>query len=132
MLPFQRMSPSRRHLPHLRLTAAILVAMLAAIAAGFDADTRASAERARRAELQPALGSLRLVGLLVSLPESAMAAVHAADPAACATASTVCAAAASLVGDDALARAIRRGRLERACGSRVARLLASSLPPPQA
>lgn len=47
------MAPVRRCNPHLRLTAAIIVAMLAALAGGFASD--ASDGRTRRSDLQSAL-----------------------------------------------------------------------------
>lgn len=129
------MSPSpRRHLPPLRLTAAILatftVALFAAVLAGFDDN---AAERARRAELQSSLNALRLVSLPEPLSQRYSAIGREAHSFAAVTpATTVCAAAATLVSDTASARATRRERLDASGAARFARLLASALPPPRA
>ena len=58
VLPSRSVPNARRTIPHLRLTAAILVAMLAALAGGLDSEN--SEQRARRAQLNSAL---RLVSI---------------------------------------------------------------------
>jgi hypothetical protein len=124
-LPCPMPLASRRTLPPLRLTAAILVALFAAVVAGFDGDPT---ERARRAELQASIGALRLV----SLPEGSHAAVRETNLAAVTPATSVCAAAARLASDTPSARAARRERLDASGAARNARLLSSALPPPRA
>lgn len=118
------MSPSVRANPHLRLTAAILVAMLAALAGSLDGD---GVERTRRSEIQTLIGGLRLV----SVPEAA--------PSTCTLAAVIAAtrssglsleSAATHASDRADLRALRRERLDASRASGAALLRTTALPPP--
>jgi hypothetical protein len=118
------MHPSARTNPHLRLTAAILVAMMAALAGSLDAD---GAERARRSEIQTLIGGLRLVSIPEAAPaRSTLAAVIAATRAS----DLVVASAAHTASDRADLRALRRERLDASRASGAALLRTTALPPP--
>lgn len=122
MLPFQSMDLVRRNHPHLRLTAAILVAMLAALAGGLAAD--ASESRARRLELHSAL---RLVA--ADDVEQTSSAPHAR---CLASATDSHAEVAALVASDRSAHRAERALRRTAAHSRAALLRTTALPPPQA
>jgi hypothetical protein len=115
----------RRNNPHLRLTAAILVAVLAALAGGIAADpTGTSDPRSRRLEL----GSvLRLV--VTDEARRAETGVHPPCLACVVTShAKVAAMAASDRSDNRAERALRR----LAAHSRAAQLKTTALPPPLA
>lgn len=105
---------------HLRLTAAILAALIAAMAGGLD-----ETPRGRRGDLPAALGTLRIVvcdGPVASAsPALALGALESAAP--------LCAASTE---PTAAARALRRERLDRSRASGAALLRTTSLPPPLA
>ena len=109
------MARLRQPNPHLRLTAAILVAVLAALAGGFSAD--GAEPRARRAELQSALR-------FVMERDDACTAARAAARSLHANAVDARRAHAATVASD------RSG--VRAEHDRAARLKTTSLPPPLA
>jgi len=118
------MRVSVRTTPHLRLTAAILVAMLAALAGSLDGE---GTERTRRNEVQTLLGGLRLVSVPEATPASrslaaVIAATHANDRADESTATNA--------SDRADLRALRRDRLDRSRASGSALLRTTALPPP--
>lgn len=117
------MSVSVRTTPHLRLTAAILVAMLAALAGPADGD---GLERSRRAELQTLIGGLRLV----SIPEAAPARVHLAAAIRATSARSLLDPANLDAGDRSELRASRRERLDASRASGAALLRTTALPPP--
>jgi hypothetical protein len=117
------MRVSVRTTPHLRLTAAILVAMLAALAGTADGD---SLERSRRAELQTLIGGLRLV----SIPDDAPARVHLAAAIRATSARSVADPTNDDAGDRAELRASRRERLDASRASGAALLRTTALPPP--
>ena len=118
------MTPSIRSNPHLRLTAAILVAMLAALAGSLDGD---GVERTRRSEIQTLIGGLRLV----SVPEAAPASRTLAAVIAATRANDIAlASAATTAADRADLRALRRERLDASRASGAALLRTTALPPP--
>ncbi|RLS63914.1 MAG: hypothetical protein DWH97_09175 [Planctomycetota bacterium] len=130
------MPQSRRPLPHLHLTAAILVAMLAVLstsmAGGYDSNWN---ERARRTDLRASNASWRggsnLVRRLVALPELGGARV----PQIGALHTTVhhiavSSTTANVVSNTALARAQRRIQVDASRACRAALLKTSALPPP--
>ncbi len=130
------MSVSRRPLPHLHLTAAILVAMLAVLstsmAGGYDSDWN---ERSRRTDLRASHNAWRggssLVRRLVALPQSSGAraepigALHTTVHHIAISSTT-----ANVASDTASARAERRIRVDASRASRAALLKTSALPPP--
>ena len=117
------MSATVRANPHLRLTAAILVAMLAALAGSVDGD---GLERSRRSELQTLIGGLRLV----SVPDSAPARVHLAAAIRAASARSLSDLTSDDAGDRAELCASRRERLDASRASGAALLRTTALPPP--
>jgi hypothetical protein len=117
------MSASVRTTPHLRLTAAILVAMLAALAGAADGD---SLERSRRAELQTLIGGLRLV----SVPSDAPECVHLTAAIRATSARSLLDLTTDDAGDRAELRASRRERLDASRASGAALLRTTALPPP--
>jgi len=118
-----RMSASVRTTPHLRLTAAILVAMLAALAGSVDGE---GLERGRRSELHTLIGGLRLV----SVPDSAPARVHLAAAIRAASARGSLEPSPEGAADRAELRAGRRERLDASRASGAALLRTTALPPP--
>ena len=111
--------------PHLRLTAAILVAMLAALAGSFD---REGTERTRRSELHTLVGGLRLV----SVPDDRGQAHLVADLRAVRADEARSLVVEGPVLRTADARAAMRGRLDRSRASGAALLRTTALPPPVA
>lgn len=117
------MSATVRSTPHLRLTAAILVAMLAALAGSVDGD---GLERSRRSELQTLIGGLRLV----SVPDSAPERVDLAAAIRAASRRSLIDLTTGDAGDRAELRASRRERLDASRASGAALLRTTALPPP--
>ena len=117
------MSATVRTTPHLRLTAAILVAMLAALAGSVDGD---GLERSRRSELQTLIGGLRLV----SVPDSAPARAHLAAAIRAVSARGSIELTCEGAADRAELRASRRERLDASRASGAALLRTTALPPP--
>lgn len=117
--------------PHLRLTAAILVAMLAALAGGLDVasgerQAQAQGERARRSEI--VVGGLRLVACDDHAPQLHLVAGLRAVRFHEAVAPTADDAASGC----APARAERRARLDASRASGASLLRTTVLPPPAA
>jgi hypothetical protein len=113
---------SGRSNPHLRLTAAILVAVFAALAGSIDTEGPA---RGRRADLGTLVGGLRLV----SVPSNG---AHGLDRSALRAPSVQAGHAAELPAAGALGRAIARTRLDASRPTGAALLLNAALPPPVA
>jgi hypothetical protein len=117
------MTSSRRPNPHLRLTAAILVAMLAALAGGLAAESTET--RARRAELHSALR-------FVVVSDDATADIRSG----CDVLSAPCAdrhgALSALVASDGSAKRAERSVRRAAAHARAALLKTTALPPPLA
>jgi len=121
---------TRRSNPHLRLTAAILVAMLAALAGALDTDkNNASLARARRSEAHSALSALGIVSVPLGTParDGLVAAIRAAHIEIVASSGS-----ANLASGTADARAERRSRLDASRASRACALRTTALPPPVA
>lgn len=121
------MSLTVRSNPHLRLTAAILVAMLAALSGSVDGDGGDRLVRGRRSEVQTLIGGIRLV----SIPDDAPARAHlaAAIDAVRKTEgreSVLC----PLTADRAESRALRTLRHASSRASGPALLRTTALPPP--
>jgi hypothetical protein len=123
VLPFRFMLPSRVSHPHLRLTAAILVAVIAALAGGFAMDT--SEARARRAELH---SSLRLA----VLADDADVALHANGGHALERLGEAHEARAALIASDTSGARAERSIRRLAAHARAAVLRTTALPPPKA
>jgi hypothetical protein len=115
--------------PHLRLTAAILVAMLAALAGGYDGGFDGErGERTRRGNLQSFVGGLRLVSVGDDAPR-----VHLAEGLRAVRFDAVAAPAVDLAASGtAGARAELRARLDASRASGAALLRTTALPPPVA
>ena len=117
------MRVSVRTTPHLRLTAAILVAMLAALAGAGDSE---GLERSRRTELQTLIGGLRLV----SIPDDAPQGVHLTAAIRATSARSLSDLTNDDAGNRAELRASRRERLDASRASGAALLRTTALPPP--
>lgn len=117
------MSRLGRPNPHLRLTAAILVAVLAALAGGFAAD--GAEPRARRAELQSALR-------FVIERDDARPMARTAARAMRASAVDAHAAHAATVASDRSGVRAEHSLRRMAAHARGARLKTTALPPPMA
>jgi hypothetical protein len=113
------MNELRRSTPHLRLTAAILVAMLAALAGSLDAD---GSERNRRGEALP--GVLRLVATPGERSEQHPILASAALPGRQAP------RLEGLPQGDPCSRAAARVRLDASRASGLSLLQTTSMPPP--
>ncbi|MGA1223465.1 MAG: hypothetical protein ACO31E_02730 [Phycisphaerales bacterium] len=120
------MPPKLRSNPHLRLTAAILVAMLAALSGSLDSD---GGERTRRSEVQTLIGGLRLVSIS---EHAAPTGAHDADYGAAHLTARVCGTARVLTADRPEQRAQRRARLDASRASGASLLRTTALPPPTA
>ena len=120
---------TRRSNPHLRLTAAILVAMLAAPAGALDTDNNAALARARRSAAHSALSALGIVSVPLGPParDGLVAAIRAAHIEIVASSGS-----ANLASGTADARAERRSRLDSSRASRACALRTTALPPPVA
>jgi hypothetical protein len=124
------MLAATRHNPHLRLTAAILVAVLAALAGGLESGISDDAnQRGRRAEHAAALAALKFVSLPSANADHA-AFVHALG--AELPRAPLSVAGSILAFDTAEIRALRRERLDASRASRAALLKTTALPPPMA
>ena len=115
------MTAPRRSNPHLRLTAAILVAMIAALAGGLAAE--ASEARARRAELHSALR-------FVVVSDDAAVDTRSSPVAALAPAGDIHSARTALVVSDSSSLRAERSLRRIAAHSRAALLKTTALPPP--
>ena len=120
------MSTTLRANPHLRLTAAILVAMLAALAGSVDGD---GVERTRRAEVQTLIGGLRLVSVPDAAPDHAHLAAAIGSVRANSDALRV---QGDIASDRAEQRALRRARLDASRPTGASLLRTTALPPPVA
>ena len=121
------MSSSARTNPHLRLTAAILVAMLAALSGSVDGDGGDRLARGRRSEVQTLIGGIRLV----SIPDHTPARAHLAAALDAVRSTDRCEHACSpLTGDRAESRALRSLRHASSRASGAALLRTTALPPP--
>lgn len=118
------MSTTLRAHPHLRLTAAILAAMLAALSGSVDGS---GGERTRRTEVQTLLGGLRLVSVPVAAPDHAQLAAAISGARAALAARSDSGAIAS---DRAELRAERRARLDSSRPTGASLLRTTALPPP--
>lgn len=117
------MSTLRRSNPHLRLTAAILVAMLAALAGGLAAESADT--RARRAELHSALR-------FVVVSDDAAADTRTSAATALAPAVDLHSARTALIASDASSVRAERSLRRLAAHDRAALLKTTALPPPLA
>jgi hypothetical protein len=113
----------RRSTPHLRLTAAIIIAMLAALAGGIAADSAES--RTRRSDLHSALR-------LVVVADDASRNGHAEQAHGLARAVEVHGAAAALLASDSSSVRAERTLRRLAAHARTALLKTTALPPPVA
>jgi hypothetical protein len=115
--------PLRRPNPHLRLTAAILVAMLAALAGGLAADSAET--RTRRAELHSALR-------FVVVSDDASPDTRTSGVTALAPAVDIHSALTALIASDSSSVRAERSLRRLAAHSRAALLKTTALPPPLA
>jgi hypothetical protein len=114
------MPPTSRTNPHLRLTAAILVAVFAALAGSIDSE---AASRGRRADPATMVGGIRLV----SVPVHGGHGIHRA---ALQAPRHAAADAAARPAAGALGRAIARSRSDASRATGAALLRTTALPPP--
>lgn len=117
------MSGTARSNPHLRLTAAILVAMMAALAGSFDGE---GLERSRRHDLHTVMGGLRLV----SVPDDRGQAHMVAGLRAVRADEAQTIVVDGPIRRTADARAAMRGRIDRSRATGAALLRTTALPPP--
>jgi hypothetical protein len=117
------MSAARRSNPHLRLTAAILVAMLAALAGGVVADS--SDTRSRRAELNTALR-------LVVVSDEVHAGIRSSGETNLSAAVEIHDARAALIASDTSSVRAERSLRRVGAHARAALLKTTALPPPLA
>jgi hypothetical protein len=116
------MTALRRSNPHLRLTAAILVAMIAALAGGLSAESADT--RARRAELRSAL---RLVVITDEEPG-----IRSSETGPRALSFDLHAKRAALIASDSSSVRAERSLRRIAAHARAALLKTTTLPPPMA
>jgi hypothetical protein len=117
------MTALRRSNPHLRLTAAILVAMIAALAGGLSAESADT--RARRAELRSALR-------LVVITDEAQPGIRSSETGPRALSFDLHAKRAALIASDSSSVRAERSLRRIAAHARAALLKTTTLPPPMA